>query len=235
MISLKTLFLAATGALAIPLTSPPAPDSEPEHTLTSMLTKRSTPSSQGTHSSFFYSFWTDGLGNVTYLNGANGSYTVSWQKCNNFYGGKGWNPGTENKNITYAASIASEGNTYLSVYGWTRNPLVEYYVVESYGTYNPASQYVKTKERMLESDGGVYSLGVTRQVMMAMGPAVLTKVWSVREGGDRRVAGTVNMKRHFEAWKEKLGVNFGTMDFQVVAVEGYQSSGEAEVRVEQST
>ena len=32
----------------------------------------------GTHNGFFYSFWTDGKGSVTYDNGPAGSYSTRW-------------------------------------------------------------------------------------------------------------------------------------------------------------
>lgn len=47
----------------------------------------------GTHDGFFYSFWTDGGGDVTYTNGEGGSYSFDWTDTGNFVGGKGWNPG----------------------------------------------------------------------------------------------------------------------------------------------
>jgi endo-1,4-beta-xylanase len=43
------------------------------------------------------------------------------------------------RNINFGGTYSPNGNSYLSVYGWTKSPLVEYYIVESYGTYNPGS------------------------------------------------------------------------------------------------
>lgn len=59
-----------------------------------LLEDRSTPSSTGTNNGFYYSFWTDGGADVTYTNGAAGSYSVTWSTGGNFVGGKGWNPGS---------------------------------------------------------------------------------------------------------------------------------------------
>jgi len=60
-----------------------------------VLDIRSTPSSTGTNGGYYYSFWADGSGDVTYTNGAEGAYSVSWSgNAGNFVGGKGWNPGS---------------------------------------------------------------------------------------------------------------------------------------------
>lgn len=114
---------AAASAVAIPFNHTEASD---------LMARAGTPSSTGTNNGYYYSFWTDNGGTVNYQNGNGGSYSVQWTNCGNFVAGKGWNPGSA-RTINYSGSFNPSGNGYLSVYGWTTNPLVEYYIVENYG------------------------------------------------------------------------------------------------------
>ena len=85
---LSTLFVAvsaATSALAFPFEF---------HNSTEVFRRQSVPSGTGTNNGYFYSFWTDGGGSVTYNNGAAGEYSVTWSNADNFVAGKGWNPGS---------------------------------------------------------------------------------------------------------------------------------------------
>jgi endo-1,4-beta-xylanase len=67
-------------------TTSPNPAIQARQTLTS--------SSTGTNGGYYYSFWTDGSGDVTYTNDAGGEYSVTWSgNAGNFVAGKGWNPG----------------------------------------------------------------------------------------------------------------------------------------------
>ena len=98
-----------------------------------------TDSATGTHNGFYYSFWKDS-GDASFGLEAAGRYTSKWTKTNNWVGGKGWNPGGPRVvNYTGSFNVTRAQNAYLALYGWTKNPLIEYYVVESYGSYNPAS------------------------------------------------------------------------------------------------
>ena len=143
----------------------------------SALGQTLTTSETGENNGFYYSFWTDGASQVTYTNGEGGRYSAEWSgSAGNWVGGKGWSVGTD-RAISYSGTYAPNGNSYLAVYGWTTSPLVEYYVVESFGTYNPSSKSSLADPPRLslancmlgggqlqgtvESDGGVYDIYVS--------------------------------------------------------------------------
>jgi len=193
------------------------------------LEHRSTPSGTGTNGGFFYSFWTDNQGQVTYTNGNAGSYSVQWSNVGNFVAGKGWNPGGV-RNVTYSGTWnAANVNSYISLYGWTRNPLVEYYIVETYGSYNPGS--AAQKKGSITTDGGTYDiLQTTRTNQPSIdGTSTFQQYWSVRQ--QKRVGGTINVQAHFDAWS-KYGQKLGSHNYQIIATEGYQSSGSASMTVQ---
>ena len=138
-----------------------------------------TSNSTGTHNGYFFSYWKDS-GNVNMTLGAGGSYSVSMNGINNSVVGKGWMPGSSHT-VNYSGSFNCGGNCYLALYGWTTNPLIEYYIVENFGNYNPSSGAQRLGS--VNTDGSTYDIYRTQRVNQPsiIGTATFYQYWSVRQ------------------------------------------------------
>lgn len=183
----------------------------------------------GINNGFYYSFWNDRNSGTAYMVlGPNGSYKTVWSNIGNFTAGKGWKIGKANRVIRFSGSFDGGKNGYLAVYGWTRNPLIEYYVVENYGDWMPPGG---TSKGTFSSDGATYNIYQTTRTNQPSidGNQTFQQYWSVRK--TKRSSGTVTFANHVAAWKSK-GMNLGTnWDYQILESEGFKSSGSSDITV----
>jgi hypothetical protein len=185
----------------------------------------------GVQGGYNYEYWKDNnTGTGTMVLGDSGNFSCTWSNISNILFRKGIRPGTKNTIITYSADYKPVGNSYLAVYGWTRNPLVEYYIIESWGTWRPPGGTAKTS---ITVDGAKYDIySNSRTGPSIEGNKTFQQYWSVRQ--QKRTEGVIPCSTHFDAWA-KNNMPMGSMYEVSFVVEGYQSSGSADVKMKMAT
>jgi endo-1,4-beta-xylanase len=185
----------------------------------------------GTIDGYNYELWKDSGTTSMTLNGG-GTFSCSWSNINNalFRIGKKFDSTKTHQqlgNITvnYGCNYSPNGNSYLCVYGWTRSPLIEYYIVDSWGSWRPPGG---SSKGTINIDGGTYDVYQTQRVNQPSidGTQTFYQFWSVRTA--KKTSGTISVTQHFNAWASK-GMTLGKMYEVATTVEGYQSSGNANV------
>jgi endo-1,4-beta-xylanase len=183
---------------------------------------------RGTYGDYFYSFWRDGAGSTSFCLQPNGRYISQWTNAGSWVGGIGWQIGGR-RTVTYSAILNSSGNSYVALYGWTKNPVIEYYIVDSWDTYRPPDG--KGFMGTVVSDGGTYDIYRTQRVnvpSIVEGVDTFDQYWSVRQ--EPRAGGTITVGNHFDAWSA-YGMNLGDHSYQVLATEAFDSSGRSDITI----
>lgn len=182
------------------------------------------------HDGYYYSFWSDGTsGTATMTLRADGGYSTNWTNIGNFTAGKGWAIGRQDQVVRYSGSFDGGSNGFLALYGWTKDPLIEYYVVENHGKWMPPGGQALGE---FESDGGTYKIYKTQRINQPSikGRASFYQYWSVRTS--KRSKGIIHFMNHVAAWQSH-GMTLGeTMDYQIMETEGYHSSGQSAIDVQ---
>ena len=141
-----------------------------------------------------------------------------------------------NIRVEYEMDYTMKGNSFYGVYGWTENPLAEYYIVEGWGDWRPPGSM--EKKGVVTLDGNVYDICKTMRYNQPciMGTASFPTYWSVRQtsasvsNATNHLSGSVSVSEHFKAWDNAGFDMTGKLYNIVFNVEGYRSSGTADVK-----
>jgi endo-1,4-beta-xylanase len=171
----------------------------------------------GNNSGYYYQMWTAGSGSACITLNSGNSYSTRWSGVGDFVAGVGWNPGS-NHTVRFSGSLnASGGTTLVSLYGWSTNPLVEYYVMENYHGAPPTAG---TYKGTVNSDGGTYKIYEHLQVNQPsiQGTATFEQYLAIRTSPVS--SGTVTTNNFFNAWASH-GMHLGTLNYQILATEAW--------------
>ena len=200
---------------------------------------------RGNVGGFDYEMWNqNGQGQVSMQPSA-GSFTCSWSNIENFLARMGKNYDSQKKNykafgdivLSYDVEYTPKGNSYMCVYGWTRNPLMEYYIVEGWGDWRPPGDGAE-KKGTVTLNGNTYDIAKTMRYNQPSldGTATFPQYWSIRQTSGSRnnttnyMKGTISVSKHFDAWSQAGLDMSGTLYEVSLNIEGYRSNGSANVK-----
>ena len=192
----------------------------------------------GEQDGYIYELWNQyGQGDACITLDSGALFSGKWKDIENYLArrGLGFNQTKEHKeigtffatyNCNYNPSTAS-GNSYLSIYGWTIDPLIEYYIVEDWRNWIPSMDANAILKGTIEVNGSIYDIYENRRVNQPsiIGNTTFQQYFSIRR--DTRDCGTINISEHFNKWMS-LGMPMGKLHEVSFVIEGYQSSGEFE-------
>jgi endo-1,4-beta-xylanase len=171
----------------------------------------------GTDHGYFYSLYSSGgSATMTFPEAGQypGNYAITWSGVNDVVGGKGWQTGSA-QSIGYNVGSAS-GYNNISIYGWTTNPLVEYYICEFGSVANG------TNKGSVSSDGHTYTTYEHQQVNQPsiQGTATFEQYLDNWGGSSTGSNHTVTTANHFTHWRN-IGMPMGSFNYQILGTEAY--------------
>jgi endo-1,4-beta-xylanase len=185
-------------------------------------------------SSYGYEMWTNGGNNNKLIwyganQGGGAAFRAEWNNPNDFLGRIGyyWGNGgkyTQYKNMYCDFNFTRSGRStagdysYIGIYGWTKSPLVEYYIVEDwYGNRYQSDETPITTSTTSGSEVGKFTVDGSEYKIVKNtrnnepsieGNTTFTQYFSIRQ--KQRKCGSISITEHFKQW-EKLGLNMGNM------------------------
>lgn len=181
-----------------------------------------------------YEYWSDGSGSgCMTVFGDDATFKATWSDVGDFLARVGLKydeTRTASQIGIFSSDFAFTGSadetTYIGIYGWSNNPLIEYYIIEDwFGDWQPSFE---TNKGTITVDGGSYDVytNVRTNSPSIHGTQTFTQYYSVRTEG--RQCGHISISDHFSEW-QSLGMQLGDLYEVTLLVEGLNDgTGEVE-------
>ena len=187
---------------------------------------------------YSYELWAEGNGSgCMTVYGADANFSATWTNVEDFLARIGLNfdqTKTPAQIGTISADFAETktGNTglvYVGIYGWTVNPLREYYILEDWGTTKPAGVASdgtpRDKMGTITVDGAVYDVWKktrTNKPAITGDNKTFDQYFSIRQTA--RQCGHISISEHFSKWAG-LGLQLGNLYETKILLESQDSTG----------
>jgi len=178
--------------------------------------------------------WYSGSGGcIETFTGLGGAFKATWNNSGDFLARMGLQfdetktfdqYGALGADLAFTKSGSAGGYSFIGIYGWSNNPLVEYYIVENSFGNGPATPYGTSQKGTITVDGASYKVytGTKTNQPSIHGTATFQQFFSVRQ--TPRECGHVSISEHFKQWAT-MGMPLGKMYEARVLVEAGGGSG----------
>lgn len=187
---------------------------------------------------YSYELWAEGSGTgCMTVHGVDAAFSANWNNVEDFLARVGLQfdqtktpaqIGTISSDFA-ESKTASSGLVYVGIYGWTVNPLVEYYILEDWGSTKPGDTASdgtpRTKAGTIEVDDETYDVYTHERVNK---PAItgdnktFQQYFSIRRTA--RSCGHISISEHFSKWIG-LGLPLGKLVEAKLLLEAQNGSG----------
>jgi len=191
---------------------------------------------------YAYELWAEGSGTgCMNVRGKDATFGANWNNVEDFLARIGLDfdqtkgvteIGTLSADFAETKTGGTDGLVYVGIYGWTLNPLREYYILEDWGTTKPAGTASdgtpRTSVGTIVVDGETYDVWKKTRTNK---PAITGKnetfdqYFSIRR--TPRQCGHISISEHFTKWMA-LGLDLGKLYEAKLLLEAQDTSGTIE-------
>lgn len=193
----------------------------------------------GTVGSFGWSIWSSGSGGCITPSGNTAAFKATWANAGDFLARMGfqWNEtktfdqyGTVSADYAYTKTGTAGGYSFIGIYGWSNNPLIEFYIVDDWFGTGSAPTGGGALKGTFSVDSGTYKVYTHQQVNQPSihGNTTFMQYFSIRQTA--RQCGHISLSEHWKEWKT-LGMDLGKMYEAKLLIEAGGGSGSIDYSV----